>query len=104
MDSLTPTDLACLDVIRAHSGTVSTIALRAKLTMKEAAASLARLSAAGLVQQAERHRWEANARNVGRYTHHVLASAAFHLVQRRSECSKSWNAQRPALSWHELWA
>jgi DNA-binding IclR family transcriptional regulator len=62
MDSLTPTDLACLDVIRAHSGTVSTIALRAKLTMKEAAASLARLSAAGLVQQAERHRWEANAR------------------------------------------
>src|SRR5215203_883189 len=61
MDSLSPVDSACLNAVCARSGTMSSIALRAKLTMKEAAASLTRLGAMGLVRRADRFQWEAHA-------------------------------------------
>ena len=57
--SLTRAESACLDAIRAGAGMQSLIALQTKLTLKDAAASIAKLATAGLVIRQQRYCWEA---------------------------------------------
>ena len=59
---LTRADAACLDAIRAGAGRQNLIALQTKLTLKDAAASIAKLAAAGLVIRQQRYCWEATRR------------------------------------------
>ena len=56
--SLTHSEAACLDAIRARAGMQSLIALQTKLTLKDAAASIAKLAAAGLVIRQQRYWWK----------------------------------------------
>ena len=56
---LTRADAACLDAIRAGAGRQNLIALQTKLTLKDAAGSIAKLAAAGLVIRQQRSCWEA---------------------------------------------
>jgi len=60
--SLTRAEAACLDAIRAGAGMQSLIALQTKLTLKDAAGSIAKLAAAGLVIRQQRYCWEATRR------------------------------------------
>jgi DNA-binding MarR family transcriptional regulator/predicted transcriptional regulator len=62
---LTRADAACLDAIRAGAGRQNLIALQTKLTLKDAAASIAKLAAAGLVIRQQRYCWEATRRGKG---------------------------------------
>jgi hypothetical protein len=62
---LTRADAACLDAIRAGAGRQNLIALQTKLTLNDAAASIAKLAAAGLVIRQQRYCGEATRRGKG---------------------------------------
>ena len=93
--SLTHSEAACLDAIRAGAGMQSLIALQTKLTLKDAAASIAKLAAAGLVIRQQRYWWEATRRG----KHAVVSIVA---NPERSRGGKRFGEIRPGTSSHRL--
>ena len=93
--TLTVAEAACLDVIRSGPASTSFVALNAKLTLKEASASLAKLTSTGLITRADRYRWNVTAHG-GRVAVSVLPR------QPRRRGGKRFGEVRPGTSAERL--